>query len=117
MITKFSPGWIYSIGYFFILLILFKNSKFFWQKPIFYCDSYEGEITSCGNTIRHQFDSFCKKVLKNEARNCYDEKHYRSKHERIFSELSKHEILQLSIMDEYFSYNPQIFFINASSLT
>jgi len=48
------------------------------------------------------FDSFCKKVLKNEARNYYGEiKRLRDK-EVSFSELTERELEQLSTTDEYF---------------
>ena len=48
------------------------------------------------------FDSFCKKVLKNEARNFYGEtKRLRDK-EVLFSELTEQELEQLSTTDEYF---------------
>ena len=51
---------------------------------------------------RHAFDSFCKKVLKHEARNCYAEiKRLRDK-EVSFSELSAGELEQLSATDKYF---------------
>ena len=54
------------------------------------------------------FDSFCKKVLKYEARNCYAEmKRLRDK-EISFSELSERELEQLSTTDKYFS-TEQIF--------
>ena len=49
------------------------------------------------------FDCFCKKVLKNEARNHYDEmKRLRDK-EVSFSELTETELEQLSTTDKYFS--------------
>jgi RNA polymerase sigma factor (sigma-70 family) len=49
------------------------------------------------------FDSFCKKVLKYEARDHYDEmKRQRSK-EVSFSELSAQELEQLATMDVYFA--------------
>jgi RNA polymerase sigma factor (sigma-70 family) len=48
------------------------------------------------------FDSFCKKVLKHEARNYYGEiKRLRDK-EVSFSELTERELEQLSTTDEYF---------------
>jgi len=48
------------------------------------------------------FDSFCKKVLKNEARNYYGEiKRLRGK-EVSFSELTERELEQLSTTDDYF---------------
>ena len=54
------------------------------------------------------FDSFCKKVLKNEARNYYGEvKRLRDK-EVLFSELTEQELEQLSTTDEYFK-TEQIF--------
>jgi len=49
------------------------------------------------------FDCFCKKVLKNEVRNYYDEmKRLRDK-EVSFSELSETELAQLSTTDKYFA--------------
>jgi DNA-directed RNA polymerase specialized sigma24 family protein len=52
---------------------------------------------------RHAFDSFCKKVLKNDARNSYgEEKRLRGK-EISFLELSAHEIEQLSVTNKYFA--------------
>jgi len=57
---------------------------------------------------RSAFDSFCKKVLRNEVRDYYDEvKRLRSKEVSI-SELSAHELEQLSTTDEYFT-TEQIF--------
>jgi len=54
------------------------------------------------------FDSFCKKVLKYEARDCYDEiKRQRAK-EISFSELSERELEQLATTDSYFA-TEQIF--------
>jgi len=52
---------------------------------------------------RHAFDSFCKKVLKNEARNFYDELKQRKDREVTFSGLSEQDIEQLSTVDKYFS--------------
>ena len=48
------------------------------------------------------FDSFCKKVLKNEARNCYDEIKCQRAKEVSFSELTEQELEQLATTDEYF---------------
>jgi len=54
------------------------------------------------------FDSFCKKVLKHEARNYYGEmKRLRDK-EVSLSELSEQELEQLSTTDKYFA-TEQIF--------
>jgi len=54
------------------------------------------------------FDCFCKKVLKNEARDYYDEvKRLRGK-EISFSEFSEYELELLSATDKYFT-TEQIF--------
>ena len=52
---------------------------------------------------QHAFDSFCKKVLKHEARDCYDEIKRRREREVSFSELSERELEQLSTTDKYFA--------------
>ena len=54
---------------------------------------------------RHAFDSFCKKVLRNEARDHYDEIKRRSYHEVLFSELSAREMDMLFTTDEHPSEN------------
>ncbi|HBL50770.1 MAG TPA: RNA polymerase subunit sigma-70 [Firmicutes bacterium] len=51
---------------------------------------------------RHTFDSFCKKVLKHEARDYYDELKRRREREISLDELSEKELEQLTVMDEYF---------------
>ena len=57
---------------------------------------------------QHAFDAFCKKVLRNDVRNYYDEmKRLRDK-EVSFSELSERELEQLSTTDKYFA-TEQIF--------
>jgi len=64
--------------------------------------------TSHEQNKRHAFDSFCKKVLKYEVRDYYDEvKRLRDK-EVSFSELSARELEQLSTTDKYFQVE-QIF--------
>ncbi len=50
---------------------------------------------------RHTFDSFCKKILKNEARDYYDELKRQRKYEVPFSELSVQEMEMLFILDDY----------------
>ena len=57
---------------------------------------------------RHAFDSFCKKVLKNEARNVYLAIKRQRDKEVSFSELSARELEQLSVTDKYFA-TEQIF--------
>jgi len=64
--------------------------------------------TSHEQNKRHAFDSFCKRVLKNEVRDYYDEiKRLREK-EVSFSELSAQELERLATTDKYFS-TEQIF--------
>lgn len=52
-------------------------------------------------TVRHQFDSFCRKVLREEA--CDYERHiaWRSNHEVSLSELSEEQERQMYVLDEY----------------
>jgi len=57
---------------------------------------------------QHAFDAFCKKVLKNEARDCYDEIKRRGSNEVSFSDLSEAELAELATVDEYFA-TEQIF--------
>jgi len=64
--------------------------------------------TSHEQDKRYAFNSFCKQVLKNEARNCYDEIKRRRDKEVSFSELSEQELEQLSTVDKYFA-TEQIF--------
>ena len=52
-------------------------------------------------TIIHQFDAFCKKILKNEVIDYENHLAYRRKHEILFSELSEQEIKQLFMTDDY----------------
>lgn len=51
---------------------------------------------------RHAFDSFCKKILKHEARDCYDELKRQRDREVSFSDLSEKELNQLYTEDKYF---------------
>jgi RNA polymerase sigma factor (sigma-70 family) len=52
-------------------------------------------------TVRHQFDSFCRKVLREEARDYIREISRLAEHEVSFSELSEEEMERLSVLDEY----------------
>ena len=52
-------------------------------------------------TVRHQFDSFCKKVLREEARNYAKHIAWRSEHEVSLSELSEEQINRAYILDEH----------------
>lgn len=51
---------------------------------------------------RHAFDSFCKKLLKNEARDYYDELKRQRRKEKTFSDLSAKEMKPLYTVDKYF---------------
>lgn len=51
---------------------------------------------------QHAFDSFCKKTLKNEARNAYIDFNRTRAKEVSFSELSKSELDQLFTTDTHF---------------
>lgn len=52
-------------------------------------------------TVRHQFDSFCRKVLREEARDYLRELARRAAHEVPFSELSEEQMERLYALDEY----------------
>ena len=52
-------------------------------------------------TIRHQFDSFCKMVLHGEKVNYEKEMEYRNRHEISLSQVSEKELSRLNTMDEY----------------
>ena len=52
-------------------------------------------------TVRHQFDSFCRKVLREECRDYFREISRLASHEVSLSELSDEQLSQLTVMDEY----------------
>ena len=52
-------------------------------------------------TNLYRFDSYCKKILKNEAIDCYREIQKHRQREIFFSELSEREWKQLYMEDEY----------------
>ncbi|SHH70672.1 RNA polymerase sigma factor [Desulfosporosinus lacus] len=52
-------------------------------------------------TIRHQFDSFCKKILREEYRDCVREAQRRLQYEISFSDLSPQELDHLFVIDDY----------------
>jgi len=52
----------------------------------------------------HAFDSFCKKILKNEARDQYNAIKRHREREVPFSELSKAELGRLFTMGKYFEH-------------
>lgn len=60
------------------------------------------ELTSSHKkTVRHQFDSFCKKVLREEARDYMRCVHRLSEREVNLSELPEEQLSQLCVLDEY----------------
>ena len=52
-------------------------------------------------TVRHQFDSICRKVLRDESRNYKKQLARRAEKEINLSELSEAELGQIYAMDEY----------------
>ncbi|GHU90213.1 DNA-directed RNA polymerase sigma-70 factor [Clostridia bacterium] len=52
-------------------------------------------------SVQHRFDSFCKTVLRNEARNHYAEDKRRREREINFSTLSEQDLAQFVKFDEY----------------
>ena len=51
--------------------------------------------------VRHQFDSFCKKILREEARDYERHIAWRSGHEELYAELPQEQECQLYALDEY----------------
>ena len=52
-------------------------------------------------TVRHQFDSFCRKVLREETRDYERHIAWRSNHEVSLSELSEERVRQMYVLDRY----------------
>ncbi len=52
---------------------------------------------------QHSFDYYCKKTLRNEARDIFDSKKRRQKKELLFSELSLADQNKLYVFDDYFT--------------
>jgi len=80
-------------------------------------DKIEGVVTM-NNTEEHlecMFDSFCKKVLRNERNEAYREKERRNSNEILFSELSEDEKEELLYIDSYAMEEP-IYSIYGSSV-
>ena len=61
------------------------------------------KLTSYELTKQHAFDSFCKKVLKNEVRNFYSKMKRLVEHEVSFSEMPERELERLFTTDKYFA--------------
>ena len=54
-------------------------------------------------SVRHRFDSYCKKVLKHSLINFYRERKRRSEREITFSDMSMRDFAGLAVSDEYFT--------------
>ena len=52
-------------------------------------------------TVRHQFDSYCRKVLRKEARDYMRNLARQNAHEVSLSELSEEQMARLYVLDEY----------------
>ncbi|MCI7660096.1 sigma-70 family RNA polymerase sigma factor [Flintibacter sp.] len=52
-------------------------------------------------TVRHQFDSLCRKILRDEARDYLRHIAWRADHEVSLSELSEEQMTHLCVLDEY----------------
>lgn len=61
--------------------------------------------------IQHTFDAFCKKVLRNEARDYLDELARKRNREISFSDLPVEVMEQLSICDIYFVEKQSLAFL------
>lgn len=59
------------------------------------------QSSSQRKTVEHQFDSFCKRLLKNETRNILRDMKNRQKYQVLFSEMPLREIDVLMTMDKY----------------
>lgn len=60
------------------------------------------ELTSSQKeTVRHQFDCFCKLVLRSEARTYMKQRARRAEHEESLAALSETQLLQFCAFDEY----------------
>ena len=52
-------------------------------------------------TVQHQFDSYCKKILKCECKDYFRHISWRVEHEISFSELSEEAMEQIYVIDSY----------------
>lgn len=52
-------------------------------------------------TIRYQFDSFCRKILREECRDYFRHMNWRNRHEVSFLDLSDEQTILLQTVDEY----------------
>lgn len=52
-------------------------------------------------TVQHQFDSYCKKILKCECKDYFRHISWRAEHEVSFSELSEEAMEKIYVIDSY----------------
>lgn len=54
------------------------------------------------------FDAYCKVILRNEARDAYDQRKRKLKREQLFGEMSPEELSKLITTDRYFQFERDI---------
>lgn len=54
------------------------------------------------------FDAYCKVILRNEARDAYDQRKRKLKREQLFGEMSPEELNKLITTDRYFQFERDI---------
>ena len=54
------------------------------------------------------FDAYCKVILRNEARDAYDQRRRKLKREQLFGEMSPEELNKLITTDRYFQFERDI---------
>ena len=54
------------------------------------------------------FDAYCKVILRNEARDAYDQRKRKLKREHLFGEMSPEELNKLITTDRYFQFERDI---------
>lgn len=64
--------------------------------------------TNIEKNVEHKFDSFCKKILKNEARDYFRNLKLKRKYEVSLSDLSQRSLERLSFIPEY-NYSDTVF--------
>lgn len=68
------------------------------------------------NHVRYEFDSFCKKVLKYNARNYYAKQKEQGNREVPIAELSEQELSRLAYSDEY-AFDETIFDVQGEAVS
>lgn len=99
-------------AHFSMLLKYMKPIDFFFSKSMYIVSKYQ-------STSRHQFeqyfksnqcafDAYCKVILRNEARDAYDQRKRKLKREQLFGEMSPEELNKLITTDRYFQFERDI---------